>query len=155
MRISFLIYLLLSSFFPLCGFKQFKTLGKDLASFPASENDPAEKIESATLNEVNATSNESTLMESKAFHSILKNINIISSAGWRQHPVNGQLMPHNGIVLKAYYETVYALMDSVVEAMGYDTVSANWIRLRYPNGMHSSYAHLGNQSKERAADTIR
>jgi murein DD-endopeptidase MepM/ murein hydrolase activator NlpD len=142
MRIAFLICLLLSSFYPLSGFTQFNTLGKDIMPFPASENTTTEKTEPELPNETIPIATVPPLMERNHFHHPLKNIHITSSAGWRQHPVNGQLMLHNGIDLRAYYETVYAVMDGVVEGMGYDKVSGNWIRLRHPNGMQSSYAHL-------------
>jgi murein DD-endopeptidase MepM/ murein hydrolase activator NlpD len=142
MRIAFLICLLLSSFFPLYGFTQFTTLGKDVVTFPARENTPTEKTEPELPNETIAIATVPPLMERNLLHHPLKNIHRTSSAGWRQHPVNGQLMLHNGIDLRAYYEAVYAVMDGVVEGTGYDTVSGNWIRLRHPNGMQSSYAHL-------------
>ncbi len=142
MRIAFLICLLLSSFFPLSGLTQFNTLGKDIMPFPARENTQTEKAEPELPNEAIAIAPVPPLMKRTLFHPPLKNIHITSSAGWRQHPVNGKLMIHNGIDLRANYETVYVVMDGVVEGMGYDKVSGNWIRLRNPNGMQSSYPHL-------------
>jgi murein DD-endopeptidase MepM/ murein hydrolase activator NlpD len=154
MRIAFLICLLTTSFFPLSGFTQFNTLGKGIVTFPARENTLAEKTEPELPDEAIAIAPVPHLMERTLFHPPLKKIHITSSAGWRQHPVNGQFMLHNGIDLRAYYETVYAVMDGVVEGMGYDTVSGNWIRLRHPNGMQSSYAHL-SEIKVRKGQQVR
>ncbi len=72
MRIAFLICLLLSSFFPLSGFTQFNTIGKDKMPFPARENTPHEKTEPEITSEEMIIAPVPPLMERTLFHPPLK-----------------------------------------------------------------------------------
>ena len=80
--------------------------------------------------------------ESIRFSTPLKIIHITSGAGWRRHPVTGQMLLHNGIDLCAYYEPVYAVMDGIVEAVGSDDRSGIWVKLLHADKIKSSYTHL-------------
>jgi hypothetical protein len=72
MRIAFLICLLLSTFFPLSGFTQFNTKGKDKMPFPARENTPPEKTEPEITSEEIKIAPVPPLMERNIFHPPLK-----------------------------------------------------------------------------------
>lgn len=68
---------------------------------------------------------------------------ITSSYGTRVHPISGTRKMHNGIDLKAYYENVYAVMDGVVTAVGWDSRGGgNYIKIRHFNRFETAYLHL-------------
>ena len=57
---------------------------------------------------------------------------ITSSYGTRIHPISGTRKMHSGIDLKAYYENVYAVMDGIVTAVGWDKRGGgNYIKIRH------------------------
>lgn len=58
------------------------------------------------------------------------------------HPVTGKLTMHQGIDLRADFEPVYAVMDGVVEKVGYDNLSGFFIRLIHSPFVSTSNAHL-------------
>lgn len=68
---------------------------------------------------------------------------ITSSYGTRIHPISGTRKMHSGIDLKAYYENVYAVMDGVVTAVGWDPRGGgNYIKIRHFNRFETAYLHL-------------
>ncbi|CAI8877730.1 M23 family metallopeptidase [Chryseobacterium sp. IT-36CA2] len=68
---------------------------------------------------------------------------ITSSYGARVHPISGNRKMHSGIDLKAYYENVYAVMDGVVTAVGWDSRGGgNYIKIRHFNRFETAYLHL-------------
>ncbi|MEN5308875.1 M23 family metallopeptidase [Chryseobacterium cucumeris] len=68
---------------------------------------------------------------------------ITSSYGTRIHPISGTRKMHSGIDLKAYYENIYAVMDGVVTAVGWDSRGGgNYIKIRHFNRFETAYLHL-------------
>lgn len=73
----------------------------------------------------------------------LKSIKVTSSYGYRRDPFTGKQSWHNGLDLRAKNEPTYAMMDGVVEKIGYDNRSGNFVTLRHGN-YHVSYCHLSS-----------
>ena len=144
MRITRWIWLPLGLFFPSSGFAQINTLGLASTNFaPAvtlNKTQPASKKKDP----VSIQRLESPTLEKIKCSPPLRNIHITSAAGWRVHPVSGQMLLHNGIDLRAYYEPVYAVMDGVVETVGSDDRSGIWVKLLHADRIKSSYAHLSS-----------
>lgn len=73
----------------------------------------------------------------------LKSIKVTSPYGYRRDPFTGKLSWHNGLDLRAKNEPAYAMMDGIVEKVGYDNRSGNYVALRHGN-YHVSYCHLSS-----------
>ena len=73
----------------------------------------------------------------------LKSIKVTSPYGYRRDPFTGKLSWHNGLDLHAKNEPAYAMMDGIVEKVGYDNRSGNYVTLRHGN-YHVSYCHLSS-----------
>ena len=73
----------------------------------------------------------------------LKSIKVTSPYGYRHDPFTGKLSWHNGLDLRAKNEPTYAMMDGIVEKVGYDNRSGNYVILRHGN-YHVSYCHLSS-----------
>ena len=73
----------------------------------------------------------------------LKSIKITSPYGYRRDPITGKLSWHNGLDLRAKNEPAYAMMDGIVEKVGYDNRSGNYVTLRHGN-FYISYCHLSS-----------
>ena len=73
----------------------------------------------------------------------LKSIKITSPYGYRRDPFTGKLSWHNGLDLRAKNEPAYAMMDGIVEKVGYDNRSGNYVTLKHGN-YHVSYCHLSS-----------
>ena len=73
----------------------------------------------------------------------LKSIKVTSPYGYRRNPFTGKLSWHNGLDLRAKNEPAYAMMDGIVEKVGYDNRSGNYVTLRHGN-YHVSYCHLSS-----------
>lgn len=73
----------------------------------------------------------------------LKSIKVTSPYGYRRDPFTGKLSWHNGLDLRAKNEPAYAMMDGIVEKVGYDNRSGNYVTLRHGN-YHISYCHLSS-----------
>lgn len=71
----------------------------------------------------------------------LKSIKITSPYGYRRDPFTGKLSWHNGLDLRAKNEPAYAMTDGIVEKVGYDNRSGNYIILRHTD-FTISYCHL-------------
>jgi len=68
---------------------------------------------------------------------------VTSPFGWRVHPIFGANKLHNGEDFKANYENVYAVLDGVVIASGWDLGGGgNYIKIRHSNSFITSYLHL-------------
>jgi murein DD-endopeptidase MepM/ murein hydrolase activator NlpD len=65
---------------------------------------------------------------------------VTSPFGWRVHPIFGANKLHNGADFKANYENVYAVLDGVVIASGWDLGGGgNYIKIRHSNSFITSY----------------
>ena len=73
----------------------------------------------------------------------LKSIKVTSPYGYRRDPFTGKLSWHNGLDLRAKNEPAYAMMDGIVEKVGYDYRSGNYVTLKHGN-YHVSYCHLSS-----------
>ena len=73
----------------------------------------------------------------------LKSIKVTSPYGYRRDPFTGKLSWHNGLDLRAKNEPAYAMMDGIVEKVGYDSRSGNYVTLKHGN-YHVSYCHLSS-----------
>ena len=73
----------------------------------------------------------------------LKSIKITSPYGYRRDPFTGKLSWHNGLDLRAKNEPAYAMMDGIVEKVGYGNRSGNYVTLRHGN-FYISYCHLSS-----------
>lgn len=73
----------------------------------------------------------------------LKSIKITSPYGYRRDPITGKQSWHNGLDLRAKNEPAYAMMDGIVEKIGYDNRSGNYVTLRHGN-FYISYCHLSS-----------
>ncbi len=73
----------------------------------------------------------------------LKSIKVTSPYGYRRDPITGKLSWHNGLDLRAKNEPAYAMMDGIVEKVGYDNRSGNYVTLRHGN-FYISYCHLSS-----------
>ncbi len=73
----------------------------------------------------------------------LKSIKVTSPYGYRRDPFTGKLSWHNGLDLRAKNEPAYAMMDGIIEKVGYDNRSGNYVTLRHGN-FYISYCHLSS-----------
>ena len=72
-----------------------------------------------------------------------KRIMVTSPFGWRVHPIFGATKFHNGVDFKANYENVYAVLDGVVIASGWDSGGGgNYIKIKHSDSFVTSYLHL-------------
>lgn len=75
------------------------------------------------------------------FYPPLKQIQITSHFGYRNHPVTGGIKFHSGIDLKACYEPVYAVAGGIIEKCEYNEISGNYIIINHGN-VKTIYCHL-------------
>ena len=73
----------------------------------------------------------------------LKSIKVTSPYGYRRDPFTSKLSWHNGLDLRAKNEPAYAMMDGIVEKVGYDNRSGNYVTLRHGK-FYISYCHLSS-----------
>lgn len=73
----------------------------------------------------------------------LKSIKVTSPYGYRRDPFTGKISWHNGLDLRAKNEPAYAMMDGIVEKVGWDKRSGNYVTLRHGH-YHVSYCHLSS-----------
>jgi murein DD-endopeptidase MepM/ murein hydrolase activator NlpD len=71
----------------------------------------------------------------------LKHLQVTSDFGNRVHPITGIYRRHQGVDLRADFDTVYAVMNSRVTAVSYDRLLGVYIKVR--NGpFEITYGHL-------------
>jgi len=73
----------------------------------------------------------------------LKSIKVTSPYGYRRDPFTGKQSWHNGLDLRAKNEPAYSMMEGIVEKIGYDSRSGNYVTLKHGN-YHVSYCHLSS-----------
>ncbi len=73
----------------------------------------------------------------------LKSIKITSPYGYRRDPITGKQSWHNGLDLRAKNEPAYSMMEGIVEKIGYDSRSGNYVTLKHGN-YRVSYCHLSS-----------
>ena len=82
----------------------------------------------------------------------VKNLNVSSTFGMRKDPFTKKQANHNGLDLKANYEDVYSMFDGIVEKVGSDPRSGNYLTMRY-GAFTVSYCHLSKKYVNRG-DTV-
>lgn len=72
-----------------------------------------------------------------------RKIVVTSPFGRRTHPIFGTSKMHTGTDFKANYENVYAVLDGIVTAAGWDSGGGgNYIKVRHSGTFETSYLHL-------------
>lgn len=109
-------------------------------------NQPVDSIQANLLLQETDSMDSKQKQRISSFPSItypLKSIKVTSPYGYRRDPFTGKLSWHNGLDLRAKNEPAYAMMDGIVEKVGYDNRSGNYVTLRHGN-YHVSYCHLSS-----------
>lgn len=133
---------------------QFYTVGNSKHRYKVKVHTPYIEKEAPLLRDTSSTyalPTDSTALASKtseqqfpnkfSLSSPLQSICITSPFGYRQDPFSAKSKFHNGIDLRANYEPCYAMLDGIVDRIGFDKRSGNFITLRH--GTYTiSYCHL-------------
>lgn len=109
-------------------------------------NQPVDSIQANLLQQETESVDSKQKQWISSYSSItypLKSIKVTSPYGYRRDPFTGKLSWHNGLDLRAKNEPAYAMMDGIVEKVGYDNRSGNYVTLRHGN-YHVSYCHLSS-----------
>lgn len=107
-------------------------------------NQPVDSIQANLLQQETDSMDSKQKQWTSSYPSItypLKSIKVTSPYGYRRDPINGRKSMHHGIDLQAHNEYVYSMMDGIVEKVGYDNRSGNYIILRHAD-FTISYCHL-------------
>ena len=109
-------------------------------------NQPVDSIQANLLQQETDSKDSKQKQWISSYPSItypLKSIKVTSPYGYRRDPFTGKLSWHNGLDLRAKNEPAYAMMDGIVEKVGYDNRSGNYVTLKHGN-YHVSYCHLSS-----------
>ena len=109
-------------------------------------NQPVDSIQANLLQQETDSKDSKQKQWISSYPSItypLKSIKVTSPYGYRRDPFTGKLSWHNGLDLRAKNEPAYAMMDGIVEKVGYNNRSGNYVTLRHGN-YHVSYCHLSS-----------
>ena len=109
-------------------------------------NQPVDSIQANLLQQETDSMDSKQKQRISSYPSItypLKSIKVTSPYGYRRDPFTGKLSWHNGLDLRAKNEPAYAMMDGIVEKVGYDNRSGNYVTLRHGK-FYISYCHLSS-----------
>ena len=109
-------------------------------------NQPVDSIQANLLQQETDSKDSKQKQWISSYPSItypLKSIKVTSPYGYRRDPFTRKQSWHNGLDLRAKNEPAYAMMDGIVEKVGYDNRSGNYVTLRHVN-YHVSYCHLSS-----------
>ena len=109
-------------------------------------NQPVDSIQAYPLQQETDSMDSKQKQRISSYPSItypLKSIKVTSPYGYRRDPFTGKLSWHNGLDLRAKNEPAYAMMDGIVEKIGYDNRSGNYVTLRHGK-FYISYCHLSS-----------
>ena len=109
-------------------------------------NQPVDSIQAYPLQQETDSMDSKQKQRISSYPSItypLKSIKVTSPYGYRCDPFTGKQSWHNGLDLRAKNEPAYAMMDGIVEKVGYDNRSGNYVTLKHGN-YHVSYCHLSS-----------
>jgi len=126
---------------PLASNGQFHTLGKgSVVLFQLEQDSLMLPRKTAAFITSSIHINQTTVLSNVSLP--LRGIMVTSPKGIRKHPVHGNINMHNGIDLRAHYDSVFSILDGIVEDVGYDPRSGLWIQIAHPGRLMSAYAHL-------------
>lgn len=114
--------------------------------FLLSANQPVDSIQANLLQQETDSMDSKQKQRISSYPSItypLKSIKVTSPYGYRRDPFTGKLSWHSGLDLRAKNEPAYSMMEGIVEKIGYDSRSGNYVTLRHGN-FHISYCHLSS-----------
>ena len=109
-------------------------------------NQPVDSIQANLLQQETHSVDNKQKQWTSSYPSItypLKSIKVTSPYGYRRDPFTGKLSWHNGLDLRAKNEPAYAMMNGIVEKVGYNNRSGNYVTLRHGN-YRVSYCHLSS-----------
>jgi murein DD-endopeptidase MepM/ murein hydrolase activator NlpD len=72
----------------------------------------------------------------------LRQVRLTSSFGYRIHPVYHRIKLHAGIDLAARHDTVFSILDGVVQTCRYSRTLGLFIRVDHGSTLNSLYGHL-------------
>ncbi|MBS1528114.1 MAG: M23 family metallopeptidase [Bacteroidetes bacterium] len=72
----------------------------------------------------------------------LKNLKINSGYGYRIHPITAEWKKHLGVDLFAQHDTVYSILDGIVEKIDFDEQTGLFIKIRHSDHLETLYGHL-------------
>ena len=128
---------------PLASNGLFHTLGKgSMALFQLEKDSLMPQRKTAALITPAINLNQTTVLSKVSLP--LRRMMVTSPKGNRKHPIDGKIVMHNGIDLRAHYDSVFSILDGIIQDAGYDHRSGRWIRIAHPGGLVSTYAHLSN-----------
>ena len=109
-------------------------------------NQPIDSIQANLLQQETDSMDSKQKQRISSYSSItypLKSIKVTSPYGYRRDPITGKQSWHNGLDLRAKNDPAYSMMDGIVEKVGYDNRSGNYVTLKHGN-YHVSYCHLSS-----------
>lgn len=109
-------------------------------------NQPVDSIQANLLQQETDSVDNKQKQWTSSYPSItypLKSIKVTSPYGYRRDPITGKQSWHNGLDLRAKNEPAYSMMEGIVEKIGYDSRSGNYVTLKHGN-YHVSYCHLSS-----------
>ena len=109
-------------------------------------NQPVDSIQANLLQQETDSVDSKQKQWTSGYPSItypLKSIKVTSPYGYRRDPITGKQSWHNGLDLRAKNEPAYSMMDGIVEKVGYDNRSGNYVTLRHGK-FYISYCHLSS-----------
>ena len=109
-------------------------------------NQPVDSIQANLLQQETDSKDSKQKQWISSYPSItypLKSIKVTSPYGYRRDPFTGKQSWHNGLDLRAKNEPAYSMMEGIVEKIGYDSRSGNYVTLKHGN-YHVSYCHLSS-----------
>ena len=114
--------------------------------FIAPVNQPVDSIQANLLQQETDSMDSKQKQWTISYPSItypLKSIKVTSPYGYRRDPITGKQSWHNGLDLRAKNEPAYSMMEGIVEKIGYDNRSGNYVTLRHGK-FYISYCHLSS-----------
>ena len=109
-------------------------------------NQPVDSIQANLLQQETDSVDNKQKQWTSSYPSItypLKSIKVTSPYGYRRDPITGKQSWHNGLDLRAKNEPAYSMMEGIVEKIGYDSRSGNYVTLRHGK-FYISYCHLSS-----------
>lgn len=140
------------------------SLGREEASFIRNDDSPMKTEDEKLINQRKASVeksikkfdfiNEAEFI-SKIYMPLNRSIVVTSPFGKRTHPIFGTAKMHTGTDFKANYENVYAVLDGIVIASGWDSGGGgNYIKVRHSGTFETSYLHL-SETYYRAGESVK